>query len=629
MSGFKKYYRNFERAAEISLLACVAATWACGSTFGSPDCKVSRTCVEDAGESGGEGGESGTGPVAGASPSEGGAPASMPECTKDPDCSNGDAADGEETCVAGECQAGDTPPRIVSVSPAEREEGVEPNAPIVIEFSEALATATVTAETVRLLDGETPLAGKLTYEGKVATFVPELPLTLLASFEVVVSDAVTDEAGTALVDPYRSTFTVRDGAWHVMEAAPGRLNYVSPTLPLLPNGSVLLAWSGIGTNSCPVKVAWLDLAATAVTPQPFVQDAEYCDAPLAAAGADGVGITSWGGGGLSYVQQYREGTWSSSPLQVTLSSESYVIGLAVSPLGVVTRFLGGDTGGIAAVRTDAAGKWSETSDPIAAEYALYSYGKASVAFDREGNGLAAFKARDETSTRLQTITSRFTMASGKWSPAQAIVGSESEAGAIGFERGAPVLAVSPAGPAMLVWYEGPSPGRLMSSRFDPETGWSEAELVSSTIKVTGTGGEQAALTFDGQRFAAAWLGVPDDGVRRVFTASYDPEQGWDSPVGHDAKKELPVLEHPSIVSDEHGSLLLVWLTGTSGDYTTVQRRFVAGAWQAIEPLPQGARAGAALSRATLVMNASGIAAMTWPTEDAQNQYVSVHVARFY
>jgi hypothetical protein len=49
----------------------------------------------------------------------------------------------------------------------------------VIELNEPLDAATVTSDSVRLLDGEDAVAGELSYTDKKITFVPEKPLALL------------------------------------------------------------------------------------------------------------------------------------------------------------------------------------------------------------------------------------------------------------------------------------------------------------------------------------------------------------------------------------------------------------------------------------------------------------------
>lgn len=626
MSGCKSYYGAGSWLASAILAALCAS--ACGDDFESNDCKATRTCMgpAQAGQ-GGEPSRSSGGEAGRDAGGQGGAGDAGPECTAAVDCANGDARDGVEACVNGACRPGNPPPRVTAVSPTDGAESAEPGASIVVEFSEALDPETVTSESVQILDGETPVPGTLSYKDSVATFVAEVPFTLLASYEVRVTEEVADLAGAALLEAHRSTFSVRDGSWHVIDLE-GKLSSLAPSSPLTSDGSLLLAWSGNGVETCPTFAAWLGLEQTKLTPQPFTQAADYCYSTLAAA-VDGTGVVSWNGSGISYAQLYDDEAWQEESLQVTASSESYVSLLGASPLGVVTRFVDADAGGLTAVRTGADGTWESSPDVIAEPQAIYPTAPERVGFDREGNGVVAFLARDSSSTRQQMMVSRYTVARGKWGAAVAIPGSAGEPNEAFGDRSVPVVDVAPTGEALVVWSEGPYPGRLMSSYFDPDDGWSAAELVSGTVKVVATELNHPRLTYDGERFVAAWLGEPDDGVRRVFTARYDVAEGWASPEGHDAKRTLPAVEQPQVASDHHGNLLLLWRTGSPGMFPWVQQRLVAGEWTTIELLPGDPMKGLARAKTTLQMNESGMAAITWPVEDEQNHYVAIHVARFY
>ncbi len=640
MSGKISYYRAWVRLAGGGFSAAFFAI-ACGGDFGTSDCKESRTCAEvpQGGEgdappgpvAAGEGGASSSGREGGGEGGEILATGPKSECAAAVDCSNGDGRDGEEVCVNGACRPGDAPPRVVSVTPSGNSKDVEPNAPIVVELSEALAPDTVTPDSVQLLDGDSPVPGQLSYEAGVITFVADVPLTLRASYRLRVSAQVTDEAGVALAEPYSSTFSVRDGSWHVVDI-PGKLSFLSPTAPLTAKGSLLLAWLGDGTLTCPFSAGWLELGAATVTPASptrFLQPVTNCNAPWAAANADGVGLVSWTADGPSYTQQFRATGWQSAPNQATPSSQSYLTGLTVSPLGIATRFERAiRVGGLIAQHTDASGVWQTARDEVA-PLAISASSELSLAYDREGNGLVAFAARDAKDDRMQMMTSRYTATAGKWAPVEPIPGGESEPSELYTNRGGPAVEIAPTGEAMMVWPEGPYPGRLMSSYFRPQEGWAPAELVSGAVKVSETQRNRATITYDGEQFVTAWFGALSGGTTSAFTAKYERSKGWSAPETHDPKRSLPLLEYPQIGSDSHGNLLLVWRTSDGASHPLVQRRFVGGAWGVIEPLPGDAMQSSTQTIVSLATNRSGVAAIAWPVEDAKRMLVAIHVARFY
>lgn len=633
MSVHKNRDKGWQRMAGGAVFAISSAV-ACGNGFNSEDCKATRTCAAQAEAEAGQGGEPGNqgGSSAGgdseSSGGAGGAPVE-PECTAAVDCSNGVAADGAEVCVEGSCRAGDAPPRVVSVTPGHESEGAEPDAPIVLEFSEALNPESVTSDCVQLLDGEASVPGKLSYEDGVATFLPDTRLRLRASYDVVVCETVTDEAGTPLVEPFQSTFSVRDGEWHSLDI-PAEFYSMAAYSPMTASGAILLAWNGNGAQMCPGYAAWLELGQELPTPTPFAQDATDCQAPIAAVGVNGQGAIAWAADGPSYAQQYRLGAWEMKPTQASTSSQSWISALAVSPLGVVSRFeRASRVTGVRASHTNAEGVWQTTRDELA-PVGISVLSDLSIGFDEAGNGLAAFKAWDPKTDRTQIMVSRYTVESDGWASAEVVPGSASDPSATSNTLGAPAIAVAPSGEALVVWRGSQIPGSLRGSHFDPDEGWFNAETASPTDNVFDAQYDTASITYDGSRFIAAWPGENADYVMVANTVTYQSGKGWSSHVEHDAEQYVPKIEYPQIVSDGHGSSLLVWRTLTGNDtFGLVQRRLLNGVWGPIEPLPGGEVSIYAPAKRTAYMNASGVASLTWPVTDTQNKNVAIRVQRFY
>lgn len=629
MSRRKNNFRGRSPLAG-GLFCIVSAAVACGSDFNASDCKVTRTCP-DPGAAGGEGGEpatppslggGGEGAEGGTSGGEAGVP--LAKCTAAADCSNGDPRDGVEACVSGACQPGDAPPRVVSITPQDDDANTEPSAPIVIELSEALDPASVTAESVQLLDGDTPVPGKLSYEDGVVTFAPSAPLRLLASYEVVVNEAVTDAAGVALVEPFRSTFTVRDGAWH-SATIPGKVHYLANTAPLSPSGSVLLAWSGNEAESCPVSAGWLELGATTPMTKTLAPSGDTCSKLLLAASGE-VGVVSWSADGATHVQQHLSGGWETKATQASPTEQTSVSDVAVSPLGIVTRFERTVRAyGLVAVRTSADGVWQAAREDVAPR-SVAVVSEVSVGFDAKGNAFAAFVA-DELATNKQSImVSRASAEVGKWGLPEVLPGTETEPNAREDSRVGPAISVAPTGEAMVVWFEEGT--RVRTSYYDPEEGWFTPELASGSLILYPAVFPQASVTYDGSQFVTAWIGAPDGEAPRIVTARYTPAEGWSTAEEHRTEEGTVSRENPPLVSDRHGTLLLAWKVASAGGVSLVQRRFVGGAWQPIAPiadsvLPEEARLN------SVAMNESGIASVTWPVEDAAHALVAIKVARFH
>jgi hypothetical protein len=105
-----------------------------------------------------------------------------------------------------------TPPRVVSIDPANNSNSVSPNAPIVITFSEPISNAFLTSSYFRLLatDDSTYPALTIAYDPNNALIVRLTPAVLLKSnvvYALTISDAITDLTGNKMHAPVGSSFT--------------------------------------------------------------------------------------------------------------------------------------------------------------------------------------------------------------------------------------------------------------------------------------------------------------------------------------------------------------------------------------------------------------------------------------
>ncbi|HKY39169.1 MAG TPA: Ig-like domain-containing protein, partial [Polyangiaceae bacterium] len=97
-------------------------------------------------------------------------------CTGPEDCDDGNPSDGEEICSDdGVCAPGNAPPTVTAISPDVDEDNVATDVAVVITFSEALDKATITSQSVQIIDGDKLIDGELSYAGDKVTFTPAEP----------------------------------------------------------------------------------------------------------------------------------------------------------------------------------------------------------------------------------------------------------------------------------------------------------------------------------------------------------------------------------------------------------------------------------------------------------------------
>jgi len=636
---------------------------ACGSDFGSSDCRANRTCSDAVGGDGAggngagdsaPGGDAAGGQVAGGAPAAfagapgasgeadaGGAPTATAgaggapvACHGPADCSNGDPADGEETCDRhGTCQPGNSPPSVLAVSPENESATADPDADIVITFSEPLDPATVIPDNIQVYDGGRPIAGTLAYADSKVTFHPAAPLFMLEPYAVVVGSAVTDADGAPMLRDFNSTFTTRDGAWTAINAVTGNLLAFSDSLPFSADGNVLLAWTATAATGCPASAGWFRLGKANGASQAFDPSDQGCQDVTASANAAGVGAVAWSvprAGSLA--QQFRSEAWQSQNAVVS-TNVLLMPRVAVAPTGLVTLIAASATGSTA-WRTDANGKWLAQGDPLSSDVAA---SPASIAFDAKGNGLAVWAANGAFT---EILYSRYTLTSAKWSAAKAIPDALSFGG--GAHDHAPALAMTPDGNAVAVWTQtllDANRDHMAASVFSPVSGWA-ADAVELSPRGLDIGLEAPTVTFDGETFVVAWVAKPADtgpGVCDqadcVYTDRYDLQQGtWPPAVAQQTKvADVAAAKMPRLASDGHGNSLLVWAKpAAASTYSLVYQRFAAGKWGAIQALPGGSVTDANFADGplALAMNGSGMAALAWGNRSA-NVLTTIHLASFF
>jgi TolB protein len=105
------------------------------------------------------------------------------------------------------------PPKIVRISPPPGKRDVALNSSIVVVFSEPMDARTITDQSVQLLRGTTPVAGRIELgrNHMTASFVPNELLAATTEYQLVVSRDVRDLDGDALEEVVASEFTTGEG----------------------------------------------------------------------------------------------------------------------------------------------------------------------------------------------------------------------------------------------------------------------------------------------------------------------------------------------------------------------------------------------------------------------------------
>lgn len=606
----------------VTIVVALKGVAACGNAFTGDDCPDTRTCEAAAGSSGAEGGSDAG---AGDTPENGEAGAvSMPgdDCKSFDECDDGDSANGQELCSElGACEAGNPPPRVLSVSPEHEATEIDPDEKITITFSEALDPASVTAQSVQVLDGDVPIAGALSYLDRKVTFTPTVPLALVASYRLSISTGVTDADGAALLEPFESTFSVRDGAWTTIDAGATGVPRVVGMLPVTAFGDVLLTWNS------PASARFFRRGAA--TDEVSVLAGASGSVLGAAGNADGVLGVLLQVSGDTHIGQYRDGAWITPGLQVMSAYDGLVHArVVVAPDGSITLFEDSNPGTV--VRRLGPTGANLTAAVLGSDAMLTP---PSTAFDSLGNGLALWRAENAAGAD-RIVYSRYTSSDGKWSQAEMLPNGASE-GPSDFGRGAaPAVAMAGNGAAAALWIEQvqwyPSVCVLMASLFSPGEGWANPTPLTASVPLPLPAMDDApGLVFDGETFVGAVTGGVQAPERFTYSVRYDAvADGW-TYEKHQAGVATTSQRMPRLLGDGRGNLILIWAIGATPSFILVYQRYANGQWSETRSLPNGGILDSQFETGLdanpppplpASMNAGGLAAVAW------SNFIGVHTA---
>lgn len=500
----------------------------------------------------------------------------------------------------------DGPPEVLQVNPADASVDVEPIGNMALRFSEGLDEATVTTDNIQLLDGTTPVAGKLAYAGVVSTFTPTRRLSLLATYDVSVTTDVTDVDGNPLKAPFSSSFTVRDGEWGNQGSIftdetidSGGQDVASDAL-----GNTLYVWTSrtdeTGNNPTVAYARWNNIATGLKTEVKLDDCTDNCDDVTFAVSPEGDAIVAWRTNAyLVRARRYVSGAWEAQAqtLWTTPSTNVPKPAVAIGGGQVVVAWVHHQTvpsnyymAELSATTLD--GAWPTTPWVHSVGYSAPNYEKVSnlaASLDVDGAALVTF-THESSSTSANTPEGVYyaSKAPGKdWEYPVKIANSNTVVSK-------PMLVSDGVG-AMAVWVAelGNGGAQVVASRFtkakqfvapvpisDPDlTGYVYLGASSSS----GAPGNDYALVADSTAYFATWAQQVGT-FTKTFATRFDIATGkWDA---------LPTIvsdvagDTRAIGTDAHGNAILAFDQAGPTKSMVMAARYVAsaGQWGAPEPL---------------------------------------------
>ncbi|RYZ02869.1 MAG: hypothetical protein EOO73_30255 [Myxococcales bacterium] len=507
----------------------------------------------------------------------------------------------------------DDPPTIVSISPEDEAEAVEPTTKVVIEFSETLNEDSLDGAIV-IKEGDEEVDTKLTFAGTKATLTFARRLDLLATYTVNVSADVTDLAGNALESDFSSSFTVREGTWgsFVTLSNPttsGRVDSGPFAVPVLDAaGNALAVWAQQDGADGP-SVIWGRFYRRGRGWQAAVKLSTAttgCSMPSASMNASGDAVVAWEQGDTGnytrvFARRFLSGAWEATPLRVDVSNVADVSGVttAMTETGdahvlwqyaSTYRYVAGNN-------ASGAGEWKASDTYISGQFD--SLGGPKIAFNSSGAGFAVWVGSNGTASTVRVA--RYLTATG-WGNIESIAGS---AGATTSYQGAPDIAADANGGAMAVWNRSAD---IASSRFTKATGWSDIALADGAASGTVANWQPRLASF-GSDFIVHWhqsVGSITNAFANVYTGG-----AWGAQPLLLSDGDTPVFEwsETGFGLDRHANGLAVWVQGSQVRFARLvgsERKWSADALvQTLGGDPTEARTGVGPSGVAAVVASTG------------------------
>ncbi len=144
-------------------------------------------------------------------------------------------------------------PTVVDRTPAPDAKDVSVRAPIRVTFSEPIAPASLTDDSVKILSGGTVLARKLerSNDGKTLTITPSSTLVAPATVSVALSDAITDAVGNKMAGV--TNWNWNAPTWfrlgELRSSVAGVKSVISASFAVGKDGNPVAVWRGLSNGS--------------------------------------------------------------------------------------------------------------------------------------------------------------------------------------------------------------------------------------------------------------------------------------------------------------------------------------------------------------------------------------------
>ncbi len=441
-----------------------------------------------------------------------------------------DGSDGEPGGSGGGGTEPDTtPPLVRATSPEPDSVGATRAGPITAEFNEDMFASTVNDESFTLfrVGDTTPTPGAVSFNAdtNTASFSPDAPMAMLASYTANLSTDITDLEGNALAEQHSWSFTAADGEWKT---------------------AVLIESSNSG-SAREAQIA-LDANGRGIAVWEQFQDRRYriwSNRYNGSAWSTPVVIGDDSGGGAA------------GP-RVAMNASGQAFAVWQQDNGSVNNiwangFNGGSWNGAALIQTDTA---SDARDP---QIAITSDGKAMAVW-------AQFQA-----TCHKVWARRFDGSS--WGAPQPMRPVDNDGGATTCDSSPPQVAVDANGRALAVWAElNGTLTTIWANRFDGSSWGSPVQI--QVNKTSDARTPRIAMTQAGDALVV-W--AETDGFRYNIWANRFAGGSWGTAERIETDN-AGTAENPHIAIDADGRAIAVWQQSDGSVYNIVANRFASGSW---------------------------------------------------
>jgi hypothetical protein len=582
----KRSAQSFVGLFSLSLLAC-ASFVACG---GLDDRIVTRGPDEAAAGDTSSAGQGGTGPGAGTGNLGGGGAESKGGEPGNP--FGGNLGEGGVPVVDG-------PPEVLEVDPTDMAKDAPPTGEVSLLFSEGLDPATVISENIKIMDGMTEVGGELSYEGVIATFAPEHRLSLLASYDVSVSQGITDAGGHALAAPFASKFTVREGVWSKQTQAfdDQEMWATEHDSATDAQGNTLVVWSRGDANGIASLFARWYRATTGWQAEVALEDlTDNCFYPSVAVSPEGDAIVAWfksdaNGNLRTFARRFVKGAWERTALDVASMSTS----VFNSNNGASAVAIGGGQVAVSWVNVQYTptlqrydyllyqtavpleGAWPDYPSEVFNTYDTSAHPEQlrqpTLAIDAKGNAISLFAYHAVTADAGVYYSRKAN--TGSWQYPVKISNSTLPSEGLSV--------VSDGDGAMAIWsvYDALNKSRVVGSRY------TKAKQFAAPVPISDPDLTDAVfmnarhnLASNGKSFFATWVQAVG-ASRNAYATRYDIAKGsWDALPSVVSDGESNTGDFSSIGVDSHGNALLAFDQEGAVSSLLMYARFTAssGAW---------------------------------------------------